>query len=694
MALPPHDPDHTHTVGRTSGAAGDDFRVRAHRDQMHVRLLAVAAGFCTLFGVVALKLSVATVFHPMAPEKRQIAPQVPEIPKIDPKASLAGDFSLPQVHRASIVDRNGQTLALSLPVAQVYANPQELIDPQDVTKKLKSVLKDLDEAETTRRLSLPKQFVYIARNISPQQELAINSLGIPGIYFEPGERRHYPLGHMAAQIMGTVDIDDHGVAGVERYFDKRLMSDHRPLRLSLDVRVQSVVRDELATAMTTFQAIGACAIVMDVRTGEIVAMVSLPDYDANEFNHATNDARFNRAVTGLYEPGSTFKLQTAAMGLETGTIHIWDRFSSVPIHVGRFKISDMKSDHFSEWLTLPEVMAYSSNPAAAHIALDVGGKKQSEWMRGMGFFAPVPVELPEAARPLVPHQWSISTTMTVGFGHGMAEPPLAIVRGTAATVNGGILLKPTLLEREDSAAAIAGNAPDATPTADQDKTLADGVQNAAFAQAAAAATAPTPADAGSKPTSSDEEALPAPEGTRVLSEKNSALLRRLLRLDVTAGTGRTAESPGYFVGGKTGTAEKIGPHGGYLKHVNISAFTGIFPMNEPRYAVYVMLDSPKPTPQTHGWTTAGWNAAPTVSKIISRIGPMLQIFPDTAHAAQIDASMALPMHPPVPRGVRPLGPGNDPGDPRKAEAARKAEKAAEKQKLADLKKHGGEVMDE
>jgi cell division protein FtsI (penicillin-binding protein 3) len=315
-------------------------------------------------------------------------------------------------------------------------------------------------------------------------------------------------------------------------------------------------------------------------------------------------------------------------------------------------------------------------------------------MRGMGFFAPVPVELPEAARPLVPHQWSISTTMTVGFGHGMAEPPLAIVRGTAATVNGGILLKPTLLEREDSAAAIVGNAPDATPTADQDKTLADGVQNAAFAQAAAAATAPTPANAASKPTSSDEEALPAPEGTRVLSEKNSALLRRLLRLDVTAGTGRTAESPGYFVGGKTGTAEKIGPHGGYLKHVNISAFTGIFPMNEPRYAVYVMLDSPKPTPQTHGWTTAGWNAAPTVSKIISRIGPMLQIFPDTAHAAQIDASMALPMHPPVPRGVRPLGPGNDPGDPRKAEAARKAEKAAEKQKLADLKKHGGEVMDE
>ncbi|GAN59938.1 peptidoglycan D,D-transpeptidase FtsI family protein [Acetobacter cibinongensis] len=687
MALPPQDHDPLLPPGRTVRVTGDDLRARAHRDTMHVRLLAVAAGFCALFGVVAVKLSVATVFNPMEPEKRQIAPQVPQIPKIDPKASLAGDFSLPQVHRASIVDRNGQTLALSLPVAQVYANPQELIDPKEVAQKLKGVLKDLDEAETARRLSLPKQFVYVARNITPQQELAINNLGIPGVYFEPGERRHYPLGHMAAQIMGTVDIDDHGVAGVERYFDKRLMSDRRPLRLSLDVRVQSVVRDELATAMSTFQAIGACAIVMDVRTGEIIAMVSLPDYDANEFAHATNDSRFNRAVTGLYEPGSTFKLQTAAMGLATGTINIWDRFSSVPIHVGRFKISDMKSDHFSEWLSLPEVMAHSSNPAAAHIALDVGAKKQAEWLKNMGFFAPVPVELPEAARPLVPHQWSIATTMTVGFGHGVAEPPLAIVRGTAATVNGGILIKPTLLEREDAASAIAGNTgPAGAENLEQD------VQKTAFEQAAAQADA-LPATKP-LPDLNGEEPLPTPQGTRVMSEKVSDLLRRLLRLDVTAGTGKTAESPGYFVGGKTGTAEKIGPHGGYLKHVNISAFTSVFPMNAPRYAVYVMLDSPKATPQTHGWTTAGWNAAPTVSKVISRIGPMLQIFPDVAHAQQIDASLALPMHPAVPRGVRPLGPGNDPGDPRKAEAARKAQKDAEKKMLADMKKHAKEVMDE
>ncbi|MFT8932010.1 MAG: penicillin-binding protein 2 [Acetobacter syzygii] len=680
MVVPPrHDSETTHTIGVT----GEDLRARAHREQMHVRLLWVSAGFCFLFSLVAVKLTIATVLRPMAPEQRQIAPQVPKIPKIDPKGSLAGDYALPQVHRASIVDRNGQTLALSLPVAQVYANPQELIDPQDVAHKLKSVLHDLNEQETAQRLARHKQFVYIARNITPQQELAINNLGIPGIYFEPGEQRHYPLGHMAAQIMGAVDIDDNGIAGVERFFNKRLLVDRKPLRLSLDIRVQSAVREEVAAAKDMFQAIGACGIVMDVRTGEIIAMVSLPDYDANEFSHATNDERFNRAVTGLYEPGSTFKLQTTAMGLETGTIHIWDSFSSVPLKIGRFTIRDMKNDHFAPWLSLPEVMAYSSNPAAAHIALDVGGKRQAEWLRGMGFFAPVPVELPEAARPLVPRQWGLATTMTVGFGHGVAEPPLAIVRGTAATVNGGILVTPTLLDQEN----LDTEEQPLSPAAQ----FQQGVQNAALSQTLSPSATGTPATSTG---ASMPEAPVVPQGVRVLSESNSALLRKLLRLDVTQGTGKTAESPGYFVGGKTGTAEKIGPHGGYLKHVNISAFTSIFPMNAPRYAVYVMLDSPQATPQTHGWTTAGWNAAPTVSRIISRIGPMLQIFPDLAHASQIDAQLVIPMHPAVPRGVRPLGPGNDPGDPRKLEAEHRAAKLAAKQALAIRKKTAAETMDE
>ncbi|NHO53586.1 penicillin-binding protein 2 [Acetobacter estunensis] len=644
MSRPPPSPDpDTPTNGKPAGdvrVTSDQLRERALLERMHVRLLAVAGGFSFLFAVIGLRLTFATVLTPMVPEARQIRPQVPEIPKVDPKGSLASALALPQVKRAMIVDRNNQALAVSLPVAQVYANPSELIDPKDVAHKLKSVIPALDEDETIRRLSLPRQFVYLARNITLQQELAINNFGIPGIYFEPGERRHYPLGMMAAQILGGVDIDDHGIAGVERYFDKRLNSDRNPLKLSLDVRVQAVVREELAKAKDTFKAIGACAIVMDVNTGEVIAMVSLPDYDANNFAHAPADARFNRAVTGMYEPGSTFKLQTAAMALQLGVAHIWDRFSSIPIRVGRFTIADMKTDHFAPWLSLPEVMAFSSNPAAAHIALDVGAQRQQDWLRGMGFFAPVPIELPEAGHPIVParRNWSLSTTMTVGFGHGVAEPPLSIVRATVATVNGGILLKPTLLARDDAPTVEASDAP----------VISGGAE-------------------------SPDETQPLPEGTRVFSPQNSTLLRKILRLDVSKGTGKTGEVPGYFVGGKTGTAEKIGANGRYLKHVNISAFTSIFPMNAPRYAVYVMLDSPQGTTATHGWTTAAWNAAPTAGRIISRIGPMLQVFPDTAHADRIEAELAIPLRPQPPRGVRPLGPGNDPGDPRHAAEERQAE---------------------
>ena len=212
-----------------------------------------------------------------------------------------------------------------------------------------------------------EQFVYLERQITPREELAINSLGIPGIDFRPTEERHYPMGRTAAQVLGGIDVDEHGVAGVERSFDQRLFADSTPLRLSIDVRVQAVVRDELSKAMDEFQAIGACGIVMDVNTGEVLAMVSLPDYDANAFRTTPADDRFNRAVTGMYEPGSTFKLQTASMALDSGIVHIWDEFdASRPIHIGRFTITDFEGKH--RWLYLPEVLAYSSNLGAAHIA--------------------------------------------------------------------------------------------------------------------------------------------------------------------------------------------------------------------------------------------------------------------------------------------------------------------------------------
>ncbi|WP_408868414.1 peptidoglycan D,D-transpeptidase FtsI family protein [Bombella apis] len=579
------------------------------------RLVYLGMGFLFLYGGVAVKALFATILAPMAPLPNQVGSTIPDIPHPDPKAMAGNGFVLPNIRRANIVDRNGQPLALSLPVVQVYANPMEIIEPEDVARSLHTILPNLNMAETIRRLKQKKQFVYLARNIAPTDELAINNLGIPGIYFENGEQRHYPLGNVAAQILGSVDIDNHGIAGVEKFFNQRLLGDHAPLRLSIDARVQAAVRDELNDAKLRFRAIGASAILMDVHTGEILAMVSLPDYDANDFAHAADDARFNRAVTGMYEPGSTFKLQTAAMALELGVAHPWDQFSTIPIHVGRFKISDLKTDHFAPWLALPSVMAYSSNPASAHIALDVGRDRQHEWLKNMGFLDRVPVELPEAGRPLVPSlkNWGETTVMTVGFGHGVAESPLAIVRGTACTGNGGYLVTPTLLAREH---------------------LNDDVVMA------------------------EEQ-----KGPHLISTKNSELLRRILRLVVTKGIGKKAESPGYIVGGKTGTAEKIGAHGGYLKHVNITAFTGMFPMNDPKYALYVMLDAPQGTAETHGWTTAGWIAAPTFSRIVTRTAPMLGLFPlEPTKAQQVDDQLALSLSPPVPPGVRhPLGPGNDPG---------------------------------
>lgn len=638
------DPRENRTYQRSTSRNKPDKKTKRKKssyqiDKTRVRLFITSCGFLTLFGTVALKLIFATIISPLPPQKQQIAPQVPPIPQSDPKGTIAGDFSLPQIHRASIIDRNGQILAISLPVAQIYANPIEIIDPADVAQKLKSILPNLDLNKTIQRLSSKKQFVYIARDITSKQEIDINNLGIPGIYFEAGERRHYPLGRLAAHILGSVDIDDHGIAGIEKYLDERLMNDHHSLQLSIDTHVQTAVQEEVENALQTFQAEAACGIIMDVHTGEVLAMVSLPDYDANNFSKTPPNQRFNRATNGMYEPGSTFKLQNAAMAIEVGGIHIWDRFATAPVRVGRFTIHDLKTDHFAPYLSLPEVLAFSSNPASAHIALDVGGEKQRAWLQRMGFLARVPIELPESGRPLVPSakNWGISTVMTVAFGHGIAESPLAIVRGTAATVNGGYLIKPTLLSQQNNFS---------------DQVILD----------------------------PNHPQTKIHNGEKVLSAKNSLTLRKILRLDVTQGTGKNAEVPGYFVGGKTGTSEKVGKRGGYLKHVNVSAFTAVFPMNNPRYAVYVMLDSPKPTKFTHGWTTAGWNAAPTVSKIIARVGPMLGLFPNIKDAKTIDAELAIPLRPSVPKGVRALGPGNDPGDPRLNRQKTSSSKAKNKHK--------------
>jgi cell division protein FtsI (penicillin-binding protein 3) len=565
-----------------------DLARRAALERTRRRLVMAAGGFSLLFGAVVAKLTYATVLFPMAPSAAEIRPDTPPDPG---DASADGPPVIANVKqpRATILDRNGQILAISLPTAALFANPKEMIDPADAAHKLKQVLPRLDEKQAAARLTAAKDFVYLERQITPSEELAINSLGIPGIYFQPGEKRRYPLGRVAAQVLGGVDVDSHGVAGVERAFEKRLESSGEPLRLSIDVRVQAVMRDELEQAKDEFQAIGACGIVMDVRTGEVIAMVSLPDYDANQFGDTPPDDRFNRAVTGMFEPGSTFKLQTAAMALDFGTAHIWDTFDAAHnIRIGRFTIVDYKGKH--RMLYLPEVLAYSSNLGAAHIALGVGAERQRTWLNAMGMFSKIGIQLPEAGHPIVPpaSNWKEAATMTIGFGHGIAVSPLHVVRGTAALANGGIVLTPTILARE-------------------------------------------PGD-------------PPVQGRRIMNPATSDTIRKLMRLVVTDGYGKKADIEGYFVGGKTGTAEKVGAHG-YKKHANVSAFMSVFPMNEPRYAVYFMLDEPQGNKETGGYSTAGQVSAPGAGRVIARIAPMLGLFPQLQDEAAIQATLAIPMEP-------------------------------------------------
>jgi cell division protein FtsI (penicillin-binding protein 3) len=447
-----------------------DHKRRGAMEKTRRRLVLSAVGFGVLFFAVVLKLADATIIQPLPPHRpeRPIAEML-EVPKQSDDPTL-------MARRASITDRNGEILAISLPTAALYANPRELIDPADVAHKLKLALPKLDEDEVRARLSESgKQFVYLARQLSPREQLMINALGIPGIYFEATEHRRYPMGREAAQVLGGVDVDGHGVAGIERFFDQRLHDDPTPLRLSIDVRVQDVVRDELSHSMADFNAIGGCGIVMDVRTGEVLAMVSLPDYDANTVGSAAPDDRFNRAVTGMYEPGSTFKLQTAAMALDGGIAHIWDEFdASRPIEIGRFTITDFEGKH--RWLYLPEVLAYSSNLGAAHIAQAVGAERQRAWLRGMGMLNRISIELPEAGQPLYPpvSNWKEAATLTIGFGHGIAVSPLHVVRGTAVLANGGIMLNPTLLAKKplgESQAEMVVDPPQPLPTPDGERIM-------------------------------------------------------------------------------------------------------------------------------------------------------------------------------------------------------------------------------
>ncbi len=473
--------------------------------------------------------------------------------------------------RADVVDRNGAILATNLETASLYANPRQIQEPEVAARQLVRILPELSEADVLTKLRSNRHFVWLRRKLTPRQQWQINALGIPGFGFQMEEERVYPQGDLASHVLGFVDVDGNGIAGIENFFDARLadpMAANEPLMLSIDVRVQHAIADELSRTVARFSAAGAAGIVMDVNTGEVLAMVSLPDFDPNHASNVPGDALFNRATKGVYELGSIFKTFTMAMALDAGIISLNDSFDArQPIRIARFLISD---DHpQNRILTVPEIYTYSSNIGAARIALDVGGEAQQDFLSDIGMLRPATIELPEVGRPIYPDYWREITTMTVSYGHGIAVSPLQVASGISAMVNGGIHNPATLVAND---------------------------------------------------------AASLPNGTRVISSLTSDQIRGLMRVAVTSGTGENADVPGYRVGGKTGTAEKSAT-GGYQEDVLISSFVGVFPMDAPRYLVLVSVDEPHGIAETFNFATAGWVAAPTVRNVIARIAPILGVEP-------------------------------------------------------------------
>lgn len=564
---------------------GESSHMRAV-GETRVRAICVAAFFGLFFVALSLRLlEVSLMGGGDLPFKKLVThPELLIASDDDVDVSKAAENE--KIVRREVVDRNGMVLATSIETASLVANPTIIRHEKDVAGGLHKIFPDI--AYNTLYDQLMKKrstFLYIKRHLTPSEQEAVNNLGVPGLFFEPDTRRVYPYGGLFAHILGYVGVDNQGLAGIEKYFDAQLEDPikKQPLELSLDLRVQSIVRDELSRAVKEFTALGGTGIVMDIESGEIIALANLPEFDPNAPNKADKNAMFNRATLGAYEMGSTFKTFALANAIDNGTDTLSSGYdTTAPIRYGRFTISDSHPEN--RWLSLPEIYAYSSNIGAAKVALATGAKKQRAFMEELGMLQPVSLEVPELARPITPRNWSDITTMTVSFGHGIAVSPLHLVRGVAAVVGDGHVKSLTLVK--------GGN--------------------------------------------KNKE-----EGPQIVKAKTVADMRDLMRLVVEHGTGKSANAPGYRVGGKTGTAEKNISGGGYSKHANVSSFVAVFPVDAPKYAMLIMIDEPHGTKATYGFTTGGWVAAPAVGRIVQRMAPLLGMKPDFLYDnARVDAMWA------------------------------------------------------
>lgn len=477
------------------------------------------------------------------------------------------EFELP-VKRADIIDRNGTILATSLPTVDLYVDAREIPNPEKMAEDLVKILPGVQKKDLLKIFATKSSFRFVKRNLTPTEQFAVNRLGYPQLNFTDGEQRIYPQSHLFSHLLGFTDIDNHGIAGAEKAFNERLTQSSQPLRLSVDTGIQNIVRYELGQAIQKFSASGGAALVMNVQNGEVIAMTSMPDFDPNRPNTRTDENLFNKATLGVYEVGSVMKLFTAAMGLEDGIVTPDDKIDATePFKIGRYRISDYQGKN--RFLTLPEVLIYSSNIGSAKIALAAGSEKQKEFMERFGFLSQLQFDLPEKGRPMYPQTWRDVNTATVAYGYGVAISPLHVISAVSSIVNGGFYHYPTVLK--------GGN--DTEPA------------------------------------------------TQILSAKTSRIMRYMMRAVVDIGSGKNANVKGYLVGGKTGSAEMQDANGRYIKGTLRTSFVGAFPMDNPQYVVFVMMENPAKRKEDWYFNTAGWNATPTAGKIIEAIAPQLGIIP-------------------------------------------------------------------
>jgi cell division protein FtsI (penicillin-binding protein 3) len=539
------------------------FRLRVDKSTARVGLVALAFG--TLFLLIAGRLIGLAVTSDGGSEVHR---------------AMSSEIS---AARPDIVDRNGDVLATDVKTASVFAEPRNIIDKDEAVELLTAVLPDLDAHELREKLGTKKGFVWVKREITPRQQAEVHRLGIPGIGFLPENKRVYPNGVAAAHVLGFANIDNVGIAGIEKYIDSQGLqdlngagfnitsSDLKPIQLSIDLRVQHALRDELEKGMAKFKAKATAGVILDVNTGEIIALVSLPDFDPNNPVDALEKDRINRINVGVFEMGSTFKALTTAMALDSGKFNIHSTLDARSgLRYGKFTIGDYHATH--RVLTVPEVFIHSSNIGTARMALGVGVDGHKAFLRKMGQLDRLRTELPESAEPIVPPRWGELNTMTIAFGHGLAVAPVQALMAVGALVNGGTLITPTFLRRDEAAA---------------------------------------------------REGAP-----QVIKPETSEAMRYVMRLNAAnpAGSASAAAIAGFFVGGKTGTAEKV-VNGRYSKNKNLTTFTAIVPADKPRYVFLTIMDEPQALPETYGFATAGWNAGPVTGNIIERVAPILGVPP-------------------------------------------------------------------